>query len=89
MPSSMLSRIVREIAAARRAAITSPVTSPSSRQMPLTISLRPAPISPARPRISPLRSWKEMSRKRLALGQVAHLQDDLVRSRSAFASLGG
>ena len=72
--------IVRQLQRRGRAASTSPVTSPSSRQMPLTISLRPAPIRPARPRISPLRSWKETSRKPLALGQVAHLEDDLVRT---------
>ena len=56
--------------------------------MPLTISLRPAPISPAMPRISPLPQLEADVAEAAAVGQAAHLQQR-AGSRSASLCFGG
>ena len=53
--------------------ITSPVVPSCRPQMPLTISLRPAPIRPAMPRISPRRSVEGDVAEAAAVGEAAHL----------------
>jgi hypothetical protein len=56
--------------------------------MPSAISLRPAPMRPPMPRISPLRcSANEMSRKR-ALGQALRTSQDDLRTALRSVQLG-